>query len=199
MNIELLPLPNPQVPFIDCDPSMTDIRRLVRWYEQGATEYALANVAHATAAKDAEIEALQAQLDEQCRLHAIGMERELALIAERDRLRAEVERLWEIMRPKREKECLTLDDWRTRAYYLEANWSRCSRACAVEQTKREQAEARAKRLAEELREAKEKMLAQVKWVACDCGCEGEKPADAVSIAWLRASTMLRDQEEGHEQ
>lgn len=44
----------------------------------------------AAAAKDAEIEALRAQLDEQCRLHAIGMERELALIAERDRLRVEL-------------------------------------------------------------------------------------------------------------
>jgi hypothetical protein len=59
-----------------------------------------------------------------------------------------------------------------------------------------QAEARADRLAEALREAKEKMLARVKWVACDCGCEGEKPADAVSIAWLRASALLSDQEEG---
>ena len=49
-----------------------------------------ANVAHATAPLQAEIEALRAQLDEQCRLHAIGMERELALITGRDRLRAEV-------------------------------------------------------------------------------------------------------------
>lgn len=47
---------------------------------------------HANAAQAAEIEALRAQLDEQCRLHAIGMERELALITERDRLRGEVER-----------------------------------------------------------------------------------------------------------
>lgn len=62
-DVELLPLPSPQVPFIDCDPSMTDIRRLVRWYEQGATEHARANVAHATAARDAEIEALRAEVD----------------------------------------------------------------------------------------------------------------------------------------
>ena len=55
---------------------------------------------------------------------------------------------------------------------------------------------RAERLAGALRDAKEKMLAQVKWVACDCGCEREKPADAVSVAWLRASALLREQEEG---
>jgi hypothetical protein len=62
-------------------------------------------------------------------------------------LRAEVERLQEAVRQKREDECLTLDHWRMRAYDLEANWSRCSHACAGEQTKREQAEARAERLA----------------------------------------------------
>lgn len=77
-------------------------------------------------------------------------EREHAAAREIEALRAKVKRLWEIMRPKREKECLTLDDWRTRAYYLEANWSRCSRACAVEQIKRERAEARADKLAETL-------------------------------------------------
>jgi hypothetical protein len=66
-------------------------------------------------------------------------------------LRAEVERLQEIVSPKREDECLTLDHWRMRAYDLEENWSRCSHACAGEQTKREQAEARAERLAEALR------------------------------------------------
>lgn len=68
---------------------------------------------------------------------------------------------------------------------------------AVEPMKRAlAAEARAERLAEALRDAKEKMLAQVKWVACDCGCERDKPADAVSVAWLRASDLLRDKEEG---
>ena len=109
------------------------------------------------------------------------------LIAEIEALRAEVERLQEIVRPRREDECLTLDHWRMRAYDLEANWSRCSRACAGEQTKREQAEARAERLAEALREAKETMLSQVKWEACDCGCpQGRKPTDAVSVTWLRA-------------
>jgi hypothetical protein len=70
-----------------------------------------------------------------------------------DKLRAEVKRLQEIVRPKREDECLTLDHWRMRAYALEESWSRCSRACAVEQTKREQAEAHIKRLEEALREA----------------------------------------------
>ena len=61
--------------------------------------------------------------------------------------------------------------------------------------------ARAERLAEALRDAKEKMLAQVKWVACDCGCERDKPADAASVAWIRAADMLnrallQEQEEG---
>jgi len=72
--------------------------------------------------------------------------------AEIEALRAEVERLREIVRPKREEECMTLDHWRMRAYDLEANWSRCSRACAIEQDKREQAEARAERLREALME-----------------------------------------------
>lgn len=58
------------------------------------------------------------------------------------------------------------------------------------------AKAHAERLAEEMREARDRMLEQVKWVACDCGCGGDKPADAVSIAWLRASTLLHEQEEG---
>jgi len=57
---------------------------------QALMDYARACVIHATAAKDAEIEAL----------------------------RAEAERLQEIVRPKREDECLTLDHWRMRAYYL---------------------------------------------------------------------------------
>ena len=59
-------------------------------------------------------------------------------------------------------------------------------------------EARAERLTETLREARCRMLGQVKWVACDCGCERDKPADAVSVAWLRASDLLRDQEDGDE-
>lgn len=78
-----------------------------------------------------------------------------ALGAENARLRAEVERLQEAVRPRREDECLTLDHWRIRAYHLEENWSRCSRACAIEQDKREQAEARAKQLSEALRLAEE--------------------------------------------
>lgn len=73
-----------------------------------------------------------------------------ALLDERDALAAENARLREAVRPRREDECLTLDHWRIRAYHLEENWSRCSRACAIEQDKREQAEARAKQLAEVL-------------------------------------------------
>ena len=78
-----------------------------------------------------------------------------AIVLERGALRAEVERLQEAVRPRREDECLTLDHWRIRAYHLEENWSRCSRACAIEQDKREQAEARAERLAMALRLAEE--------------------------------------------
>ena len=73
-----------------------------------------------------------------------------AIVLERGALRAGVERLQEAVRPRREDECLTLDHWRIRAYHLEENWSRCSRACAIEQDKREQAEERAERLAEAL-------------------------------------------------
>ena len=48
-------------------------------------------------------------------------------------------------------------------------------------------EARADKLATALRAAKETMLSQVKWEVCDCGCpQGRKPADAVSVTWLRA-------------
>ena len=53
---------------------------------------------------------------------------------------------------------------------------------------------RAERLAETLRDARDRMLGQVKWVACDCGCERDKPADAASVVWLRAIALLRDQE-----
>lgn len=42
---ELPPLPNPQVPFIGCDPSLTDVRVLVNWYKRGATAYARAAIA----------------------------------------------------------------------------------------------------------------------------------------------------------
>lgn len=72
-------------------------------------------------------------------------------VREIERLQAEVEKLQEVVRPKREEECLTLDHWRMRAYSLEESWSRCSRACAIEQGKREQAEARAAKLEEALR------------------------------------------------
>lgn len=57
--------------------------------------------------------------------------------------------------------------------------------------------ARAERLADALRDARDRMLGQVKWVACDCGCERDKPADAASVVWLRAIALLRDQEVGN--
>lgn len=78
------------------------------------------------------------------------------LQAEIERLQAEVERLQKAMLPRREDECLTLDHWRMRAYHLEEGLSNCSRACANEQGKREQAETRAKQLAEELRKLEER-------------------------------------------
>jgi DNA topoisomerase VI subunit B len=105
-------------------------------------------------------------------------------LAEIEALRAEVERLQEAVRPKREDECLTLDHWRMRSYDLEANWSRCSRSCAGEQTKREQAEARAERLAEALR-----MMVEM----VEMGGFGK------AAAMDTARSALRDQEEGHEQ
>ena len=105
------------------------------------------------------------------------------LQAEVEALRAEVERLQEAVRPKREDECLTLDHWRMRAYDLEANWSRCSRACAAEQTKREQAEARAERLAAALRHSRWCLTcAEYGWDSCDDGRKND--------------ALLRDQEEG---
>jgi hypothetical protein len=113
-DVELLPLPE-RFSFMGWKTHMRD--------------YARANVAHATAAKDAEIEDLRADL---------------------------------------------------------ADYMRIANTEAT----------RAERLAEALREAKGRMLGQVKWVACDCGCELDKPADAVSVAWLRAIALLRDQEEG---
>ena len=134
--------------------------------DETLTGYARANVAHATAPLQAEIEAL----------------------------RAEVERLQEIVRPKRENECLTLDHWRIRAYYLEGNWSRCSHACAIEQTKREQAEARAERLAEALREARD---AIEDWAGYASDYFREKHDLAGDLAKIDA--LLRDQEEGNGQ
>ena len=127
-NVKLLPLPEPdlgllgQIAFIRSDES------LLKWCH--------ANVEHHIAAKDAEIEALRADLAAQ-------------------RARAD--------------------------------------AMAGEAIKHE---ARAEQLTETLRGARDRMLGQVKWVACDCGCERDKPADAASVTWLRASDLLRDQEEG---
>ncbi len=42
---------------------------------------------------------------------------------------------------KREKDCATADDWRHRAYHLEAEWARCSQQCAVMQGERDAARA----------------------------------------------------------
>ena len=67
-----------------------------------------------------------------------------------------------------------------RAEGLDAELHDCQAALLI-------ADARAERLAGALREAKETMLSQVKWEACDCGCpQGRKPTDAVSVTWLRA-------------
>ncbi len=117
-DIELLPLPES-----DCQPNA------LRWLfpvgqRERVQDYARACVAHTTAAKDAEIEALRSRLEDSVR----------------DGLN---------------EHC------------------------------------RAERLEENLREARGRMLGQVKWVACDCGCERDKPADAVSVAWFRASALLR--------
>lgn len=78
------------------------------------------------------------------------------------------------------------DEWRMRAYDLEANWSRCSRACAGEQTKREQAEARAGRLAEALR-----VLAD----AFESRMADEENPDW-NECWNNAHALLRELEQG---
>jgi hypothetical protein len=70
---------------------------------------------------------------------------------------------------------------------LRAEVDEWKRVAAAQAELHGEAEARAERLAEALRIAKETMLSQVKWEACDCGCpQGRKPADAVSVTWLRA-------------
>lgn len=35
------------------------------------------------------------------------------------------------------------------------------------------------------------------WVACDCGCESEKPADKASVAYIRAAALVRDYAAAH--
>lgn len=168
-DIDLLPLPEEEQlanPYAHSFGSVT----AYGYTDEAMRDYARANVARNTALLRAEIEALREQL-RLATVDQVNAEAEANdARAEAEALRKEVERLQEIVRPKREDECLTLDHWRMRAYYLEENWSRCSHACAVEQTKREQAEARAKRLAGALRELHAKIDA-----------------------------LLRDQEEGHEQ
>ena len=43
----------------------------------------------------------------------------------------------------------------------------------------------------ELDKLKERMLAQVVWEPCDCGCpEKRTPKDKVSVTWLRAVRQL---------
>ena len=61
--IKLTPLPRLQVPRIEADVSLRDIKTLAQWCEQTATDYARASVAHATAALHAEVEALRAEVD----------------------------------------------------------------------------------------------------------------------------------------
>ena len=34
------------------------------------------------------------------------------------------------------------------------------------------------------------ILARAKWVSCDCGCERDKPADAASVAYVRAANIV---------
>lgn len=46
------------------------------------------------------------------------------------------------------------------------------------------------RIIEHFSDAKTRMMNQVKWIACDCGCERDKPKDAVSVAWVRAAIQL---------
>lgn len=54
-----------------------------------------------------------------------------------------------------------------------------------------EAEARADKLAEALRELKDLMLRQVKWEPCDCGCPQQRtPAGPHSVTWLRAAQQV---------
>lgn len=46
------------------------------------------------------------------------------------------------------------------------------------------------RILEHFTDAKTRMMGQVKWIVCDCGCESVKPKDAVSVAWVRAVVQL---------
>lgn len=128
-----------------------------------------------TAARDAEIDALRTRLEDTVRDSTNEIEA----------LRAEVERLKRVE--------FGWDEWLEKTEWVQ-------RTCKPKELGRhradvlrlriEQAEARADRLVETLQEARDRMLGQVKWVACDCGCERDKPADAVSVAWLRASALL---------
>ena len=115
-DVELLPLPES-----DCQPNA------LRWLfpagqRERVQDYARACVAHATAAKDAEIEALRARTavtlgvgtgDGRLFIHGDyeSVKAAQAIVLQRDALRAEVERSQEIVRPKREEECMTLDHW----------------------------------------------------------------------------------------
>lgn len=92
------------------------------------------------------------------------------LYAEVGALRAEVERLRAAVRPRRGDECMTLEHWRVRAYNLEASWANASRACALQQDKREQAERLAERLAEALRHQRWcRTCAEDGWESCEEG------------------------------
>lgn len=164
-DVELLPLPEPDLGLLGQIAFIRSDELLLRWCH--------ANVEHHTAAKDAEIERLAEEANRQESL--------------------------------KEKYIIQSDGWehRCKAAWIENESLRVK--VAAQRTRADamageaiKHEARAEWLAETLRESRGRMLGQVKWVACDCGCGRDKPADAVSVAWLRASALLRDQEDGDE-
>ena len=120
------------------------------------------------------------------------------LIAKIETLRAELAEArdgWHMANGAADLTMKHRDAAEARAEGLDAELHDCQAALLI-------ADARAERLAGALREAKETMLSQVKWEACDCGCpQGRKPTDAVSVTWLRAVQQVeiataRAEEEG---
>ena len=63
---------------------------------------------------------------------------------------------------KTERECHTLQDWRMRALDLEAQWSRCSQACARLQTERDALHTKL--------EAAQRDAARYRWLFGDADC-----------------------------
>jgi hypothetical protein len=37
----------------------------------------------------------------------------------------------------------------------------------------------------------DRLINQVQWEDCDCGCNSRKPADSVSATWLKAASVVR--------